>query len=188
MKNRSLTSLWASNEGASAVEFALIAPVLILLSIGMIEISLMMLTQNIMESATFTASRTGKTGFTAEGKTREQTIIDALTDTASGLLNVGLINIESQSYNEFGDVGQPEPYIDANANGTRDNGENFTDVNGNGQYDTDMGADGAGNAGQIVVYTVTYPWHIATPLMNTIMGTNGTFTLTARTVVRNEPF
>jgi hypothetical protein len=186
MKNH--TPLLRSQEGASAIEFALISPVLLLFTIGIIEVSLMMLTQNIMESATFTASRLGKTGYVEAGETREETIINALNDSASGLIDTSLVTIESLSYSEFGDVGEPEPFVDANGNGTRDDGENFTDVNGNGIYDTDMGALSAGEGGEVVVYTVSYPWHITTPIMSAVMGEAGIFNLTARSVVKNEPF
>lgn len=188
MKNCRPHSIYKAQDGATAAEFALVAPVMLLMTIGIIEVSLMMLTQNIMESATFTAARLGKTGYTEAGMTREETIIQALHDAADGLLDTSQVHIETESYNEFGQVGSPEPFVDANANGVHDDGENYTDVNGNGVYDTDMGADNEGNAGQVVVYIVTYPWHVTTPFLNTIMGDNGVFTLTARTVVKNEPF
>jgi Flp pilus assembly protein TadG len=175
-------------EGATAVEFALVAPVVLLFTIGIIEVSLMMLSQNIMESATFVASRLGKTGYTEGGATREETIMQAVEDSASGLLDTSRITITSLSYDQFGDVGRPEPFVDANANGQRDDGENFTDVNGNGAYDNDMGSGDAGESGDVVVYTVSYPWHINTPIMSAVIGTNGIFSLTARTVVKNEPF
>jgi len=188
MKLRLLTSLLKSNSGASALEFGMIAPVMLLFTMGIVEISLMMLTQNIMESATFTASRLGKTGYTEGGLTRQQTIINALKDSASGLLDTNQVTISQLAYDQFGDVGRPEPFVDANANGTRDNGENYTDVNGNGQYDSDMGTANAGQAGDVVVYKVNYPWKISTPIMGAIMGQSGIFNLTARTVVKNEPF
>jgi len=181
-------SFFRCQDGAAAVEFALIAPVLLLFTIGIIEMSFLMLTQNMMESATFAAARTGKTGFTEAGESREQSIRDALEDLAGTVMDVNQISIDSKTYNEFGDVGKPEPFIDANANGTRDSGENFTDINGNGTYDTDMGSSGLGGAGEVVVYTVSYPWHLTTPLLSLIFGQNGIVNLTARTVVKNEPF
>lgn len=188
MKKRFTSSIFHASDGVAALEFAMILPVVLLMTIGMIEIALMMLTQNIMESATFSASRTGKTGYIAGDMTREETIIQALNDAADGLLNTDLVQINTQSYNTFGDVGSPEPFVDANGNGTHDDGENYTDVNGNGSYDTDMGSVGEGEAGEVVVYTVTYPWHVTTPILNSFMGENGVFNLTARTVVKNEPF
>lgn len=188
MKRHLLISLLQEDDGASALEFALISPVLLLMTIGIIEISLMMLTQNVMESATFVASRLGKTGYIANQMTREETILQALHDSAEGLLDTTKVTIATESYNEFGDVGDPEPFVDANANGVHDNGENYTDVNANGHYDTDMGAAGEGNSGQVVVYTVSYPWHVVTPILSAIVGDHGVFSLTARTVVKNEPF
>ena len=181
-------SLFRSQDGAAAVEFALIAPVLLLFTVGIIEMSFMMLTQNIMESATFSASRLGKTGFTESGMSREETIRNALEEMAGTVMDVNQVSIDSKTYSEFGDVGQPEPFVDADGNGTRDSGENFTDINGNGTYDTDMGTSGLGGAGEVVVYTVSYPWHLTTPLLGSIFGDNGIVNLTARTVVKNEPF
>lgn len=188
MKKIRLITILQCQQGTTATEFALVAPVLLLMTIGVIEISLMMLSQNILESATFTASRLGKTGYVEDGMSREETIMQVLEDSASGLLDLNRVTITSQAYNEFGDVGSPEPFTDANGNGVRDVGENYTDVNENGQYDTDMGVAGAGGAGEVVVYVVTYAWHVTTPIMDHIVGNEGVFNLTARSVVKNEPF
>ena len=183
-----ICNLLRREDGASAVEFALIAPVLLLFTIGIVEVSMMMLTQNVMESATFSASRLGKTGYAKDNMSREQTIREELETMGSGLLEPDLLFIDKLSYNEFGDAGSPEPFVDANGNGTRDAGENYTDVNENGQYDEDMGSAGAGSGGEVVVYKVTYKWHITTPLMSALIGENGVFNLVARAVVKNEPF
>lgn len=188
MKLGNSHKIFAAKDGSAAIEFALIAPVMLLFAIGTVEMSLMMMAQNIMESATFSASRIGKTGYVATGKTREDTIMDELASKSAGLIDTRKITIQTLAYDTFSDVGKPEPFVDANNNGVRDNGENFTDVNGNGVYDSDMGASSSGNAGQVVVYEVTYPWKIATPIMSSFIGTNGIFTLTAHAVVKNEPF
>jgi hypothetical protein len=63
---------------------------------------------------------------------------------------------------------------------------NFIDINGNGSWDADMGQAGLGNPGDVVVYTVSYPWPIVTPIISAIIGS--TYTITTRTVVRNEPY
>ena len=65
-------------------------------------------------------------------------------------------------------------------------GVNFQDINGNGVWDQDMGIAGLGNPGDVVVYTVSYPWQIMTPVVQGIIG--NTFNISARTVVRNEPY
>ena len=189
MKRSRQHRFFRSQEGTAAIEFALISPVVLLLIMGTIEMSVMMLAQNVIESATFIASRTSKTGFVAEGQTRENTILREINNIAGVMLNTDNVIITRTAYDEFGDIGQPEPFIDANDNKKHDEGENYTDVNGNNRYDTDMGTAGSGTAGEVVVYTVTYPWHFATPLVGTILGNeHGILNLVARTVVRNEPF
>jgi hypothetical protein len=67
-------------------------------------------------------------------------------------------------------------------------GETYTDVNGNGNWDPDEGSSGSGNAGDVVVYTVSYPWTITTPIMSSLIGANGTYAITAHAVVKNEPY
>ena len=80
-------------------------------------------------------------------------------------------------------------FIDANGNSAYDMGESFTDINGNAQWDADMGSSGYGSAGDIVVYTVSYPWSLMTPIMSDLIGeSNGTFTITTHAVVKNEPY
>jgi len=177
-----------NQDGATAVEFAIIAPVLIMLMMAITDIGMMMFAQGVLENSTFMAARTGKTGFVEQDKTREETMIEVLHQRAGTLMDTTKLNITSISYGEFDDIGQPEPFIDANGNGERDTGENYTDVNGNGVYDDDVGTSGQGAASEVVVYTVTYPWKLSTPVISRMMGDEGIMNLTSRIVVQNEPY
>jgi hypothetical protein len=89
-------------------------------------------------------------------------------------------------YENFGDVGQPEPFTDENANEAYDAGEPFNDINGNGTWDEDMGAAGLGGPGDVVVYRMSYDWSIIIPLFRPFFG--DAITLQANIAVRNEPF
>lgn len=170
------------------IEFAMVAPVLFLFMMGIIEISLILYAQSVMEGAAFNASRTGKTGYIADSVTREETITGMLHQRAHSLMDVSKISIDSVVYNQFDQIGQAEPFTDVNGNGVRDMGENYTDVNGNGQYDEDMGLAGLGSASQIVVYTVNYPWRIYTPMIDQFLGDDGVYVISSRAVVQNEPY
>ena len=183
---RNLKALRRNNEGVTAVEFALIAPVLLLMVMGTTEVGLMMFAQNVMEGSAFSGSRTGKTGYVADGLTQEETIVQTINERAGVLMDTDNISVTSLTYSEFGDVGQPEPFVDTNGNGVRDYGENYTDVNGDGEYSDDMGIAGFGTGQEITMYTITYDWPIFSPLLQPIMGE--TKTLTAVTVVKNEPY
>jgi Flp pilus assembly protein TadG len=175
-------------EGVSALEFAIVAPVFMLLLFGIIEFALIMMVYNVMEGATAISSRLGKTGYTATGITRQQTIINAITDRAGSLIDPQQLTVSTKFYKQFDQINDPEPYTDANGNGSYDAGETYTDINGNSQWDADMGASGYGSAGDIVVYQVSYPWKLSVPLISSLVGTNGVYTITTHAVVKNEPY
>lgn len=182
---------FATNEsGVTAIEFAILSPVLMLLIFGILEFSAIMLVNNIMESATAITSRLGKTGYadSTDNLSRSDTILNSVKARTQGLVDPAHLSITAKSYAQFNEI-DPEPYIDANGNGQYDQGESYTDINGNGHYDADMGTAGYGGAGDIVVYTVSYPWPVMTPLLRTIIGdANGDYIITARAVVKNEPY
>jgi hypothetical protein len=144
---------------------------------------------NTMEGATAVSSRLGKTGFTGSGLTRQQTILNAITSRASSLLDPTKLSVSSKFYKQYDQINDPEPFIDTNGNGARDVGESFTDINGNAVWDADMASSGYGSAGDVVVYTVSYPWALATPIIGDLIGgEQGIFNITTHAVVKNEPY
>ncbi len=183
-----LVRLVRNEQGVTAIEFAVLGPVLLTMMIGIIELAMLFFVQHTIENATFNVSRMGKTGYVALESTREETIRQYLEQRTFGLLDADDIAIESKAYSGYAKVGQAEPYTDANANGQHDAGENYTDVNGNSQYDEDQGAVGQGEASEVVLYTITYPWQMITPIMNEFIGDNGAYVISATVVVKNEPY
>jgi len=152
-----------ARRGVAAVEFALIMPMMVLLMIGVTEMSLVMLCQHLLENATYNASRTSKTGFVASGKTQAETVMDVLLTRLGGLsplIDPAKLTVTSMVYGNLSEIGQPE-----------------------------QGEVGTGTASQVVVYTVSYPWQTFTPLIGHLLGdVNGVVNLTSRIVVRNEPY
>lgn len=179
-------SLRRNTDGVVAIEFAFIAPVVLLMIMGIIEFSLVMFTMAVMESATSHTSRLGKTGYTEAGSTREEQIIANIQALTTGLLDPNQIQITAKVYDAFDNVGDPEPFVDANSNMIYDEGETYSDINGNSEWDADMGSAGFGDANDVVVYTVSYPWRINTPIISNIIG--NIFTITTRAAVKNEPY
>jgi hypothetical protein len=165
-KGRTLT-IWRhatrrhARRGATAVEMALITPFFFMLLIGITETTLIETAQQLLENAAYNTSRLAKTGYVASGQTQAQTVAQIMTQ-------------ELQSFGTFIDTTQVT--VTSTAYGT------FGGIGGGG------GVNGLGNAQQIVVYTISYPWKLFTPMMDNIIGTNGFITLTSRVVVRNEPY
>jgi hypothetical protein len=179
----------SQDRGTTAVEFAMIAPVLLLTLMGIIEFGFMWTADIVLKDATQDAARTGRTGFVSENATQDATVRAIVRSRASVILDADKISIKSLSYSGFDTLKKPEPFVDANGNGVRDDGENFTDVNGNGIWDEDQGLSGYGGTSEVVLYTVSYPWSFFTPLIGDVVeATNGVVTLTATAVVQNEPY
>jgi Flp pilus assembly pilin Flp len=183
---RQLRRFARSNDGAAALEFALVLPPLCLILVGMFEMSMLMFTQASMEGALREAARFGMTGSVSDPAERQTQILAIIEKDTFHMLDSPTISFEV--YNSFNSVGDPEPYVDSNGNGKRDSGESYTDVNGNAQWDADQGKAGIGASAQIVQYTVQYDWHVITPFMAPVFGNNGKVHLKASVVLRNEPW
>ncbi len=181
-----LRRLAACARGATALEFALVLPVLLLTTVGTIEMAIVLFIGSSMEAAVIEASRFGITGGEDEDMTREDRVLTIVAERTYGLLDMGRVELDTLVYDSFEDIGKPEPFVDANGNGVRDAGEAFTDINGNAQWDADMGAAGLGGPEAIVVYRLSYDWGVVTPMIRGIVG--GSVRHVSSVAVRNEPY
>ncbi len=174
------------NSGATVVEFALIAPILFLLMMGIIEFGLIFFLNVMLQGAVDTASRLGKTGFAPAGVTRDSWLREQIRENmAYDMVNVDDLNISMLWYRGMQDVGQPEPCLVTTCTAGSPPGD-FQDINGNGVWDADMGIDGSGGGSMSVAYRVSYDWDIFTPIMREYLG--NTITLSSVAIVRNEAF
>lgn len=174
------------DRGALMVEFAVVFPILLLGILGTIETATIIFIGSSIESAVLQASRFGITGNTSNGVSREERVREIVGEKTYGLVNMDEVTIETLVYESFADIGKPEPFQDTNTNLAYDLGEPFTDVNGNGQWDPDMGAAGLGGPDAVVVYRVIYDWGLMTPYMRRVMGDS--IHNVSSVAVRNEPF
>jgi len=126
------------------------------------------------------------TGSSSGDVSREDRILQIIGENAYGIIDTNDIDVTTLVYENFGDVGQAEPFTDDNGNGVFDEGEGFDDINGNGGWDEDMGVAGLGGSGDVVVYRLSYDWEVMIPLFNPFFGDE--ITLSANVAVRNEPF
>ena len=171
--------------GNTAVEFGLLFPTLFFIMVGLMEFSVFFWLDAVLENAALHASRYGITGNTQSGLTREQSITQAIHDNTYNMVDVNNLTITTLVYDNFSDIGQPEPYADANMNGSYDTGETFTDVNGNSVWDSDLGTAGSGGAADIVVYKIEFTSSGLTGLLSPVLDNMKHEAVVA---VRNEPF
>lgn len=180
----------ADERGVSAVEFAFIAPVMALMLMGLMEFGYVSFARTSLEHATLRAARSAVAS-TCQS-TRES---DMLEEIEHGMRSIIAYDdepadIQYRSYsNNFGDVGNPEPFNDVNGDGEFTTGESYTDVNGNGSWDNDMGRDeSVGDAGQVVSYRSSYKVKSLFPAISASFNDDQPYyQISANTVVRNEP-
>lgn len=172
--------------GKAIVEFAFVAPIFLGITLSILEFSGIMFVQTLLEGGAREASRYGLTGQQPEGVSRENMILQIVSENSFGIIDVSDLEMTTLVYDSFEEVGQPEPFTDENGNDAFDDGEPYTDVNGNGSWDDDMGEVGLGGPGEVVVYEMSYDWPIMIPLFRPFFGDH--VTLEANIAVRNEPF
>lgn len=185
------------DHGIAAVEFALIAPIMILMICGFMEYAHLSSARTTLEAATMRAARAvAATDCPNEREGIMRSIIE------NSMINVpsadgGKPQIVTKAYGDkFGDVGG-EPFVDRNGNGVYDDDnsitdpdkkDTFTDINGNGEYDEDMGEVGSiGTAGQVISYTAEYKVKSLFGFVSQKYSNASFYTIRASTVVRNEP-
>jgi Flp pilus assembly protein TadG len=178
-----LRRLGRDERGVTIVEFALVAPVLLLLLLGLFDLGYRTYASSVLQGALHDAARMATVG----GFSMAQ--IDARVKTRlSNFATRSTVTTEAASYYEFSGVSQPEKIVSDTAPvGSYNPGDCFEDVNGNNAYNTDRGRGGTGNADDIVRYSVTITFPRILP-MGSLMGWGNSQTLTANTVLRNQPY
>lgn len=179
-----LRALLRDETGATLVEFALVAPVLLLTLMGIFDMAYNTYTSIMLEGAIQKAARNS----TIEGATlRSKEIDEAVTRAVRNIAPNGEMTFTRKSYVNFSDVSEPEEFTDVDGNGSCNDGEPFEDINGNGSWDADRGRAGMGGARDAVLYTVTVEAPRLFPMAR-LIGLPETFTAKAETVLRNQPY
>lgn len=179
-----LRQLIQNKRGVTAVEFALVAPVFLLMLLGTLNLGQAIYLEGVFHGAVQDA---GRDAGLESGAANLGAIDSLVMKRVRSLAPKGAIISSRKNYTTFNDVGTPEDFADANDNGTYDDNECFIDVNGNSTWDEDRAAAGLGGADDVVVYTadLTYNWLIP---MGGFLGGTSTNTISASTVLRNQPF
>lgn len=178
-------TLLRDQRGVTIIEFALIAPVLLLMLMGLLDLGYNMYTTEMLQGAIQNAARNSS----IEGATGKEAALDSIVTTAvRAVAPSATLTFNRRAYNSFTDAGRPEDYTDVDSDGTCNHGEPFEDANGNGRWDLDRGQAGFGGARDAILYTVTVNYLRPFPVVAFIPGQTRDFTLSARTVLRNQPY
>lgn len=161
---RRLRKLRKNEEGATAIEFAMVAPVLFLLIFATIEMGIYFVTQSALDGAVSNASRSYKAAARSNSTGAEAGEIKSLVVRyGGGLLRPGKLYVIADRLSGWG---------------------------GSESYDYSTGTWGnAGSTGHIIQYRVYYDFQFTTPIVKRVFKDIGRkyYPMRASTVVQNEP-
>lgn len=185
-RGRALRLLARDQQGTTVIEFAIVAPVMLLMLLGFMDLAHTEYARSVLQGAIQQAGRnsTLESGLTTTAaidafvKTQVKPVVGSAATYASTRL----------SYSDFSSVGKAETYVDKPPlNGRYDLGECFEDVNGNGVWDADLGKSGQGGADDAVLYTMTVTYKRMFPMAK-MLGWSANQVISASTVLRNQPY
>ena len=170
---RALRTLRRDTRGAALVEFAIIAPAMMTLIFSLCDLSYNIYAKSVLNGALQKAARDAA----IQGGANNTAAIDGkVTAMMKQVTPNATITFVRKSFYTFSAI-KPEPFVDTNANGVRDSGECYTDMNGNARFDADGGADGQGGANDVTLYTATVSYKV---VFNE--------SITATTLLKNQPY
>lgn len=168
--------------GAALMEFGLVAPIFMFLLLSLFDLGQWMYARSILDGAVQVAARSSslETGDTTAADAKVAELVKKITPDAT-------VVASRVSYFDFADIARAESWNDEDNSGDCNDGEAYTDENGNESWDEDIGVEGNGGAGDVVLYTVTvnYEPSFAMPLLPHIGDTR---VLEASATKKNQPF
>ena len=164
-----------SEDGATAVEFALVAAPFFWLLLGIFEAGLMLFSEYVIENGTAQASRMIRTGQVQDqGMTQEQFKQQVCSGMAAFLDCENRLYVDVQAFEDFDDVNT--------VSAVDNDGELTEDITANANYDP-------GSELEVVVVRVYYDWKLFTPGISKLADlANGRRLLSSSAAFRNEPF
>lgn len=169
--------------GSTIVEFAVLAPTLLLLLLAGMELAYQSYLTSLLEGEVQKAARDSAIQGGAEATA---TIDAAVQRQVEVVVKNATFSSQRMSYTSFL-AAKPERFTDTNNNNLRDAGECFDDVNGNRMWDADPGRSGQGGANDVTLYRMTMTYPRIFPLAG-MLGLANVNTITVQTAMKNQPY
>lgn len=182
-----------NDSGATIVEFALIAMPLCVLVMGGLDLGHQSYIRSVMQGALNDAARRAAVedpAFAASGSTTEERVESTIEQQLEAITPGATITISQSNFFDFSGIGNPEKLMrDEDKNGTYDeaDGDCFSDLNENGEYDTDTGRSGIGGANDVVFYEAAISMPRLFPVAG-LIGLSPNYEMTVATAIRNQPY
>lgn len=175
--------------GAAAIEFAVVAPVMLMLMMGLGELAY---EEYVLSVLTGAVQKAGRDAGIQGGATQTDALDAVVQNQVKRIVANPTFSSDRSNYDNYSAIAG-EPFTDSkypDSNGTYDgvcnHGEPYVDVNSNGRYDLDLSSGGQGGANDVTKYTMSVTYRRLFPIG--LFGWSKTVTQAATTILKNQPY
>ena len=171
---RNILRFAVARKGATAVEFALIAPAFLATLIAIFETTLFLFAQANLQQAAVTAGRLFMTGQGQNNGTTQSQFTTAICPMIQAMFSCNKLMVNVQAYASFGAASASAPTLTFNSQGQVTNSWSYT----------------PGTPGQVMVVQLIYQWPIVSGPFGYVLSNlgNGTTQMMGVTAFRVEPY
>lgn len=179
----------SNEDGVSIMEFAVIAPLVMAMMLGALDIGHSLFVRATLDGAVQDAARSSS----LEGATSlaQQDIIDErVASIVRDITPDATFKVTRRYYKTFSTaaLARAEKVIEQSPGNMKcDRGESFMDANGNGVWDADGGSDGQGGAKDIVIITFKVSYPRLFPLA-ALLGWPANVEMQSDSILANQPY
>ncbi len=184
----SLPRIISHDDGASAAEFAVVLPLLLVMVMGFMNIGQQFYAQSLLEGAMQEAAR--KSSMESASDVAKKALIDesVMSSVKPIVGSKATFQFNRQAfYNYRTAETKAEEYSDSNNNGLCDNNEPFEDIDGNGTWTSNYSESGQGGAKDVMIYTVQLEFQRFFPILDKV-GFDDKAKIEAQTLLKNQPY
>ena len=163
-----------AGHGATAVEFAMIAPAFLALLIAIFQVTLFLFAQQVLQNAAVEAGRLIMTGQVQNNNVNQSQFASDICPMISAVFNCNNLMVNVQNYNSFSGASASAPTLTYNGNGTVSNTWSYN----------------PGTPGQVMVVQLIYQWPIISGPFGYVLSNlgNGYTELMGVSAFRVEPY
>ena len=171
---RSFARFGRAERGATAVEFALVAPVFIGMLVAILEVAGFLFAQQTLQEAAVSAGRLIMTGQVQNGSVTQSQFAADVCPMVSAVFDCNNLMINVQNYSDFGSANTSSPTLTFNPDGSVSNVWSYS----------------PGTPGQVMVVQLIYQWPILPGRLGSMLPNlgNGNAEIYGVTAFRIEPY
>jgi Flp pilus assembly protein TadG len=171
---RDLSRFRAAERGATAVEFALVAPAFLATLIAVFEVTMYLFAQQTLQTAAVSAGRLIMTGQVQNASMTQSQFATTVCPYVQAIFTCSALMINVQNYSSFGSASTAAPTLTYNGQGAVTNTWSYS----------------PGNPGDVMVVQLVYQWPIVGGPFGYVLSNlgNGTTEIMGVSAFRIEPY